>query len=488
MRDSTVAVLFGAYFKVSFEPANLRAKLIDPLKANTFVFLTYRADSERNDRCNSIGSCGVRARFQCLKPITRFEMERQLTTRELTEQLESSPGWWTLFKMYQQVSGCVRHNSSSTCPSCFADDGSSPYRCSSRLSEGGNTFVAPVIGNSKLNVLREFHMQARGLQMIAAHENGPERGGKAYEYVVWSRLEYVWLRPHPSPEHLGIGRASINGGAGCLWVPLGEDYGGLNDRHALIPRALAPLYLGRWNVIRDGKLVQIIPCLHPDAGSTKPCAQSSERMLAALLAYSNVSMCRFPPVAYLQCCGARHGESSHNSTNAIFCRKTACHSGEWPKSGNGTFQKGVSTAGTRTSHLSGKYPQELAMALVHASVLEVQGVRLGFRNTTWPPQGFWHSMIPLSHSLVIHVPSAGQGDTTSLGQWSKSVSGALRLTHQFTWSLIRKASDYRDTAWPPAIVDSSTRLLQQLLAPIGDAAEGPLGPFCGVHRNHSGET
>lgn len=475
---ATVAVLFGSYFKVNHESANLRAKLIQPLKADTFLFLTFRADETQDDQCNSIDSCKVRSLFRCLEPITRIEMEAQLTTRELVDLLESSPGWADLSRMYRLLSGCVRHMNSSTCANCFRSNASSPYRCSKPLPEGGNLFLAPVIGKSNINVLRQLHMQVRALKMLAAHEESSDRNGAPYKYVVWSRLEYVWLRPHPSPDHLALGGASFSGGAGCLWVPLGEDYGGLNDRHAFMPRALAPTYLGRWNMIRNGRLMEAVPCLHPNHAEGKPCAQSSERLLAAIHASSNISICRFPPLAYLQCCKT-HGESRRHATS--HCYKVQCHVATWPASGNGTFQRpSHSSWHVAAKHLSGKYPQELATALVHASVLEVRGVQVGLGNMRWPPQGFWHAKLQLGHSLVVYIPAAGAGGAEPLRQWSHAIKRQLNIMKGYRWTIIRRMGYYRDafSSIPARVRTQNRRLLDELLVPIGDEEERPTGPWC----------
>ena len=49
--------------------------------------------------------------------------------------------------------------------------------------------------------------------------------------VVFSRLEFWWLRPHPP---LRLLHPSV------VWLPSGEDYyGGVNDRHAVLNRSAA---------------------------------------------------------------------------------------------------------------------------------------------------------------------------------------------------------------------------------------------------------
>ena len=44
-------------------------------------------------------------------------------------------------------------------------------------------------------------------------------------------------------------------------MPFGEDYLGLNDRHALLEREVAEVYLGRYQMILDGRVMRALPYL-----------------------------------------------------------------------------------------------------------------------------------------------------------------------------------------------------------------------------------
>ena len=85
---------------------------------------------------------------------------------------------------------------------------------------------------------RSTPVRARVLERLQAFE---ERHGSQYDAVVWTRFEMHWLAPHPPLSALPI--------QSCLWTPIGEDYAGLNDRHAIFRRDLAPIYLGRWDAL-----------------------------------------------------------------------------------------------------------------------------------------------------------------------------------------------------------------------------------------------
>ena len=90
-------------------------------------------------------------------------------------------------------------------------------------------------GSAKLHVLRQLHDIHRCLNLVSQRERTL---GMLYDRVVHSRLEFVWLRPHPPLELLA---------KHAVWIPSGEDYyGGLNDRHAVLSRAAAEVYMRRW--------------------------------------------------------------------------------------------------------------------------------------------------------------------------------------------------------------------------------------------------
>ena len=93
------------------------------------------------------------------------------------------------------------------------------------------TMLSPALGNPQANTLREFHYQSRCMDMIEAAERGPTRGGREYARVLFTRLENHWLHPHPPLALLSPER---------VWVPAGEDNGGVNDRHWLVRALCAP--------------------------------------------------------------------------------------------------------------------------------------------------------------------------------------------------------------------------------------------------------
>lgn len=124
---------------------------------------------------------------------------------------------WLASRLAVRHGECVRELN----PRAATDNATSPYVCRG-MREHGNSFLAPVFGSSKLNVLRQLHMQHRVLRMLRQHERGAARQGKAYTHVCWSRLEFDFLRPHP-PLTLLLDAAARSEPRCDVWVPLGED-------------------------------------------------------------------------------------------------------------------------------------------------------------------------------------------------------------------------------------------------------------------------
>lgn len=72
--------------------------------------------------------------------------------------------------------------------------------------------MSPALGNPNGNTLQEFHYQSRCIRMVNEHE-AEARGGRRYERVMFTRLEFEWLHPHPSLQLLD---------PALLWLPTGE--------------------------------------------------------------------------------------------------------------------------------------------------------------------------------------------------------------------------------------------------------------------------
>ena len=166
--------------------------------------------------------------------------------------------------------------------------GASPYSCTGVYL--GNTIFAPVLGSFRLHVLRQLHDIRRCLSLVGEREAAV---GRPYDRLVHTRLEFVWLRPHPPLQMLS---------PHAIWIPSGEDYyGGVNDRHAVLSRAAAEVYMRRWDLIVDGTIMKLDHQLR-SGGVTNGVALQDENLVGTLLRRFQLPLRRFPGVAYLGCC------------------------------------------------------------------------------------------------------------------------------------------------------------------------------------------
>jgi len=97
---------------------------------------------------------------------------------------------------------------------------------------------------SLVDTLRNLQMKSRCLDAVESIERS--RGGK-FDWLAYVRSDYDFLEAHPPLRHM-----SARGG---IWVPDGEDYGGLNDRWAVMQRKHAFAYFRRWESFLDGSAI-----------------------------------------------------------------------------------------------------------------------------------------------------------------------------------------------------------------------------------------
>ena len=393
-----VVVLLATYFRAAIDTTSLRNAVIEPLLADVILLLTH-------DNETDVASSTISEKISGLKPIARLAFEAQKSTHELGLILEASPSWPRLLAAYTMRGICSSKRTSTAGYSC----------ATKRIGSSGNSFLAPLIGHHSLNVLRQLYMQSRVFALLREHERGA-RGGREYQAVVWTRTEFRWLRPHPS---LALLEAPLR----CVWVPLEEDYGGLNDRHALMPRAAARGYLGRWDALLDDSIFQVLPC----RANGTTCAESSERYLAETLRYHRLPVCRFPPMAHLVCC----------VNDRLNCFKLGCYGPLAVKADvrpleaplvqslrllghDMTFEprKSITTTGfvsltnrsdnirlMRLSDTSGKYHQELASAVFHTAASLWPGARLVRREGLKFPHGGAYAFSEPADILMVDLPS-----------------------------------------------------------------------------------
>ena len=269
--------------------ANVRDQLLRPLLAELFLALTFKHD----DACKTVAALRATAgqpsvcssvadNLAALLPeAVAVSLEPMPRTSDFVRSFEASAHWPALLAVINATAGVSCHRDATwtgtTGRMCTrtrvgpmrthikevdcAD--TSPYQC--RGLRGGNLVFAPAIGSERLHILHQLHGHRQCLRLIQQRES---ETGDRYDRVVWSRLEETWLLPHPPLSSLD--RA-------CAWIPFGEDYRGLNDRHALLPRAAADRYLGRYEALLDGRVMHVSRELRTGASTSCQKRNTSNR-------------------------------------------------------------------------------------------------------------------------------------------------------------------------------------------------------------------
>ena len=195
-----VAVCYSGWLNVSLPQggATAHAALIAPWSADVLVAATHK-----NNECSTV-VC-LRRVLAGLGPLRAARVDRMLDRDELLRLMESAPIWRTLTTRFVNASA----------------------------SEPGVHWASPLLGNPKLSVLRQLHDYNRVHALLRQHE---QARGRSYTRIIHSRLEFLFLAPHPPPRLLPSPPR-------MLWVPSGESYSGVNDRHAVMGRSVvrAPL-------------------------------------------------------------------------------------------------------------------------------------------------------------------------------------------------------------------------------------------------------
>ena len=260
-----VAACFSSWQDVNVRDhgANVRDQLLRPLNAELFLALT----AKDYDACQTIedlaAQCGgVADNLAALLPkAVAVSLEPMPRTSDFVRSFEASAHWSAVLSAINATDGlsCSRDAAwtgaaGGACKKTHVGPikthvkhvdcaDTSPYHCNG--FRGGNLVFAPALGSERLHILHQLHGHRQCLRLIQQRETDK---GFRYDRIVWSRLEDTWLLPHPPLSALD---------KDCAWVPFGEDYRGMNDRHALLPRAVADAYLGRYDALLDGSVMKV---------------------------------------------------------------------------------------------------------------------------------------------------------------------------------------------------------------------------------------
>ena len=261
----TVAACVGGLLDLDIIAQGLSVRLgvIEPLQADVFVAGTLNASVAEVVRGGAAWARRIalgREHIVALEPFVKaFEVERQLSGEEMRAALERS-GFGPAFARQVSGAGAGRLDPNHEDPRQWLP-----------------TMLSPAFGNPQGNTLREFHYQSRCMRMIEKAE--AERRAE-YSRVLFTRLEFLWLHAHPPLSLLDPSR---------VWVPAVEDNGGVNDRHWLVSRRVAPALMRRWEALLDGSALSAIHGSRAADGhaGVRPRFLSSEMFLFEYARYVN---------------------------------------------------------------------------------------------------------------------------------------------------------------------------------------------------------
>ena len=325
----TAVLLSGHYLTPVLQRGfHLQQFLIEPLQADPLLALFYNLE----DDCQGDATrCGVNERFGELRWV-ELTLEQDPSKFDFARRLEALPHWPQLLAAFNRSGVRCRHTAAHV------------YECLEAWA--GITFLGPVLGGG--HSLNEwFHFQ-RSYELLVAQE---DKVGQRYARVVHSRLEFNWMLPHPPLSLFG---------RDCLWLPLGEDYYGINDRHAIMTRSHAEAYLTlRARSVMNGTILTLI-----SGAKRARHLLTTEAMLASSVRYSGLPVCRFPPLAFLPCCSRTRNDSALRT-----CHNTHCY----VRSRLPRLNPLAEVGGNR---LSGKYLDELELAILYSHAANVTGAAL----------------------------------------------------------------------------------------------------------------
>ena len=353
---STVAAAFCGYLNLAIPEAGATARryLIQPLRADVLVAGSHKASD-----------CGGGPDYSCLwsrlaglGPLAARSLSRKLTDDEIREAVQLMPH-------YATVAGAFRMSH----------------------TFHGITNWTPLLGSPKAHMIHQIRDYALLLELIRTAERAR---GAAYERVVFSRLEFVWLAPHPP---LALLPPSL------LWVPFGSPR--MNDRHVVMNRSHADVWMGRWALFGSAALLRKLPL-------QSLAHDGPEELVENLLVTRGISVGEFPGTSYLPCCAAAEGCAlqggfcyerplgfcdGDDGDGALNASSASAQEAASPPAGtvatttvDAREEPGGRSSARRCAQASGKYHVEVGLATAHATELVCSNGRFTSTAAAPPPQ------------------------------------------------------------------------------------------------------
>ncbi|CAE7159423.1 unnamed protein product [Symbiodinium pilosum] len=175
------------------------------------------------------------------------------------------------------------------------------------------SFLAPLAvleGRNAFHVRTLFHCW----ELLTAAE--AERGQR-YKYWIYARLDWLWLA---LPPDLSVFE---DADPAAVWIPDGQDWDGINDRFAIVPRKYAKPYFCRWPWLVNGSF---LPMMHRATGRlpASDFYRGPEWSLLAAMHWYRVPIRRFGSTGAILCMGgrrAKYGRCTRPTNPAAFSYK-----------------------------------------------------------------------------------------------------------------------------------------------------------------------
>lgn len=209
-----VAVMYCEWLGRPFPGGGRSARrhLVDPLGAEVLIAGTFlQRDCEGGG-----GGCFLQ-RVEGLRPLAATRLDPMLSLDELRQLVSHAPHWPAVLRAFDPA-----------------------------LSWRGLTPWSPLLGNANVSILRQLHDCARCLTLLQQTERAR---GSAFRRVMVSRLEAEWLADFPP---LGLM------GERYVWTPYLARKN-VDDRHALLSRPAADVYLGRLALLLSPNATEALP-------------------------------------------------------------------------------------------------------------------------------------------------------------------------------------------------------------------------------------